>query len=724
MNELPNNLISFAEFELDTVQRKFFRDGEVVPLHSKAFDLLTLLVKNRGRVVSKDEILDSVWEGSFVEESNLLVQISNLRKALGEAKNSPRFLITIPGKGYKFIADIDENDLIIETHSFSELTIEQKEIVSQSQQLPQKTSSSFKWLSLALISLLIFLTLGGIIFWFQSSDKEKGFALGWTDPNRQFPPRQLTAKGNINVAAISPDGTLYAYTNEGGELAGLWVSGISSPQDVEILPLSAINFQGLTFSPDGLHIYYTAREAESPQNSLFRVPTLGGRSEKILSDLCCAPTFSPNGKEIAFIRADTKKKSMVLITANLQTKEEKEITLHSGEIKLNDNGVSWSPDGKKIAVGGIDENTKENGVLLVDVETGKAEKFGEKAWTYVRRVEWLPDGSGLLVNAVEKEFWQERKIWMLEYPGGKAHKITNDLNRYGRETASVSADGTKIIGVMAQTISNIFLGNAENLEQINRITNNAVGKNDGQWNGLTWTTNGKIVFMRFFDKSDTLWVMDEDGTNQKQLTSTGFLDRKPNVTSDNRYVVFYSTRGGSSNIWRVDLDGQNLKQITFDGGNFPSITPDGKWVYYQKDGRIRRISIDGGESVQVTNAASKAVEVSPDGKMFACFYRLKAGEKLKLAVFPIDGGEPIKLFDVPVDLPNEKLRWMPDGKSLVYAFYNSIAWKQNLSGGTPEKFLEFPDEIINGFAWSSDGKKFAIAHGQELRDAVLFSIEK
>ncbi len=342
----------------------------------------------------------------------------------------------------------------------------------------------------------------------------------------------------------------------------------------------------------------------------------------------------------------------------------------------------------------------------------------------MRRIEWIPEGSGLLLNVIEKEFWQERQIWMLEYPSGQARKITNDLNRYGRETVSISNDGTKLVAVSAQTISNIFVSNSDNLTQFNKITNNAVGKNDGQWNSLTFAPDGRIVFMRFFDKSDTIWTMNADGTNAKQLTPSGFLDRKPVVTNDGQLVYFYSNRSGNFNVWRINLDGSDLKQITNDGGLLPSITPDGRWIFYQRGSHIWKISADGGTPSQMTKKPSRGIEVSPDGKMFATFYRPVKEDKLKLAVFPIDGGEPLYLFDSAADLNYEKLRWSPDGASLVYAFYNSTAWKQNLSGGAPEKFLEFPGENINAFAWSPDGKQFAVAHGQELRDVVLFTVEK
>ncbi len=726
MNDQPNRIISFAEFELDTVHRRLLRGGEPVALHGKAFDLLTYLLQNNGRIISKDEILDAVWEGSFVEESNLVVQISALRKALGETKNAPRFLVTVPGKGYKFAADTSENLLMIETHSVSELTIELvEEIDAHWRNLPEKGFSNRKWAAVAGIAVLAILTVGAIGFWrVQKSNEQGSFAFGWTNPQRNIETRQLTAKGNINVAAISPDGTLYAYTNEGSELSGLWVAGINGSQEIEVIPPSPMIFLGLTFSPDGLHIYYVFRDEKNPRGALFRVPVMGGLSEKILTNITRPVTFSPDGKRFAFVRNDSERNQTAIIVTNTNGAEEKEIAVRPKASGFNENGAAWSPDGTKIAIGGKDEKTGEQTVLLAGVKSGEAESFGEKTWIWVRRVEWLPDGSGLFLNVIEKESWQERQIWMIEYPGGKAHKITSDLNRYGGETVSVSSNGTKLIGVSAQTISNIFAGAADNVAQLNKITQNAVGKSDGAFNSLAFTPDGKLVFRRFFDKSDTLWMMDADGKNAKQITPNGSLDRKPAVTNDGRYIVFYSRRSGNWNIWRVNPDGSDLKQITFDGGSSPSVSPDSNWIFYERGGFIWKVPIEGGTPVQMTNKPSKAVEISPDGKMFACFYRLAKDDKLKLAVFTIEGGEPRQIFDVTLDLNYEKLRWTPDGESLVYAFYNSTAWRQRLTGGAPEKFLEFPGEVINSFAWSFDGKQFAVAHGQEVRDVVLFTDEK
>src|SRR5688572_12407575 len=116
---MSNDRVRFAQFELDKTRRRLYRDGERVQLYAKAFDLLEFLVGHSGDVVTKDEILSKVWPDQFVEEANLSVQISALRKALGETKNQPGFLVTVPGVGYKFVGDVETEpeDVVIERHT-------------------------------------------------------------------------------------------------------------------------------------------------------------------------------------------------------------------------------------------------------------------------------------------------------------------------------------------------------------------------------------------------------------------------------------------------------------------------------------------------------------------------------------------------------------------------------------------------------------------------------
>jgi DNA-binding winged helix-turn-helix (wHTH) protein/TolB-like protein len=96
----------FEGFRVDPLNRILLRDGEVVPLTAKVFDLLLVLLKNNGRLVKKDDIMRWVWPQNYVEEGNLTRCVSSLRKALGESPKSHRYIVTVPGYGYKFAAEL------------------------------------------------------------------------------------------------------------------------------------------------------------------------------------------------------------------------------------------------------------------------------------------------------------------------------------------------------------------------------------------------------------------------------------------------------------------------------------------------------------------------------------------------------------------------------------------------------------------------------------------
>src|SRR5665213_180015 len=98
-------MLAFDDFELQPERRRLLQHGEPVALGTRAFDVLLALVERRDQVVTKSELLDLVWPGLVVEENNLQVQISSLRKVLG-----PQAITTIPGRGYRFTAVLGRPD--------------------------------------------------------------------------------------------------------------------------------------------------------------------------------------------------------------------------------------------------------------------------------------------------------------------------------------------------------------------------------------------------------------------------------------------------------------------------------------------------------------------------------------------------------------------------------------------------------------------------------------
>ena len=108
MSLIEKEMYEFGPYSLDPAERVILRGGERLSLTPKVFDTLVCLVRNGGRLLTKDELLKEIWPDTFVEEVNLAVNISTLRKAFGEGPQNARYIATVPGRGYRFVADVQK----------------------------------------------------------------------------------------------------------------------------------------------------------------------------------------------------------------------------------------------------------------------------------------------------------------------------------------------------------------------------------------------------------------------------------------------------------------------------------------------------------------------------------------------------------------------------------------------------------------------------------------
>src|SRR5438093_1666783 len=108
MSQATSPIYEFGAFRLDAVKRLLWREGEMVPLTAKSFETLLALIESRGEILDKDALLNRVWPDTVVEEKNLTISISALRKALGESPQEHRYIVTVPGRGYRFVAEVRE----------------------------------------------------------------------------------------------------------------------------------------------------------------------------------------------------------------------------------------------------------------------------------------------------------------------------------------------------------------------------------------------------------------------------------------------------------------------------------------------------------------------------------------------------------------------------------------------------------------------------------------
>ena len=536
---------------------------------------------------------------------------------------------------------------------------------------------------------------------------------------------RLTTSGKANLAAISPDGKYAVHVASEDGQQSLRVRQVNTTSEVQIVPPAEVRYTGLTFSRDGDFIYYVVSEKNSPFAVLYQVPTLGGTARRLISDVGSNVTFSPDGKRLAFIRNLVEQGEQALMMAGADGSGERRVAARKFPNFLR--SVSWSPDGKNIAcVAGSYVPNYNSYVVVVPAEGGPERHISSQSWFFMGQVAWLPDGSGLILDASElsSASLDASQLWYLSSQSGEARRITNDLNNYSG--VSLTEDSNHLVTVQSENISNIWLISHGETNRAAQLTFGA-SRQDGR-EGIAWAPDGKIVFVSKPSGNDDIWIMNPDGTNQRQLTSNAGINSSPAVSPDGRFIVFTSTRAGALHIWRMDIDGANPRQLTSGSGeDYPQVSPDGKWVVYTLfTGKttLWRVSIEGGAPFPVSDKLTSSPVISPDGKWIASVYREeKPNSPAGIAITPFAGGEPTKILDVPKS-DWGSLRWMPDGRSVSYVVTTggvSNIWSQPLAGGDAKQMTDFKTERIFWFDWSRDGSQIACARGAETDDVILIS---
>jgi serine/threonine protein kinase/Tol biopolymer transport system component len=545
---------------------------------------------------------------------------------------------------------------------------------------------------------------------------------------------RLTTGGKIGNetitggAAISPDGKYVVFWTVEGDKSYLYVQQISTNSLVRIVgPLDG-NYGASTFSRDGEFVFFNGDDKDNVDGALFQVPVLGGQPRKIVNGISSPVTFSPDGKQIAYVHLipATGESSLKVAKAD-GSGLPNVIARRTLPNYFSPDGPSWSPDGRVIAIGAaaLSSGNASSTVVEIPAGGGNERPITPPQWGFVSRVNWLNDGSGLVIALFAGYTSIGSQIWFVSYPDGAARRLTNDLNGYGTISLGVTADSKTIVTVQEDFTRSIWATRPnDEPKQARQISN---GKYEAS---LATLTDGRIVYLNSTGEANEIWIMKNDGSDKRQLTNDGALKDIVSVSPDDRYVVFSSNRSGSFSIWRMDIDGNNQKQLTQEStfATGPVSSADGKWVLFQsfRSGKwaVWKVSIDGGDATKVSDVECSLPAVSPDGKLIACLTpNQKASFRWQIGIMAFEGGPMQKTFDLPSTFGfNAGVRWTPDGRSVSYLWdegNTTNVYAQPIDGGPATALTKFKSDRTTRFAWSHDGKEILLSRGPQTDDVVL-----
>jgi Tol biopolymer transport system component len=409
-------------------------------LSGQPFQVLSILLERPGEVVTREELQRQLWPDTFVDvDHNLNTAINKIREVLGDSAENPRFVETLPRRGYRFIASVEGNG-----------------VATPLAPLATRHESGLRyWASRSAILVgAVLLAATGILIYKRPHDSA---------PPAQRLLTRLTFDEGLQVGATwSPDSRFIAYSSNRGGKFDIWVQQVSGGDPVQITRETGQNWQP-DWSPDGRYIAY---RSEAGDGGLFIVPALGGAGMKRkIASFGYYPRWSADSSQILFQSTQFGWLNRLYV-ANLEGAPPREVlTQLATNSHVTAMSAAWHPDGKRISAlinsgpiptfwtapvaGGAPIKSEIPPELLQQIEEVAADKSKggrayEHEWVLDFKFSWAPSGKAIYF---ERTFRGARNIWRMTVDPQtlRAISIERVTTGPGRDTEfSLSPDGKRL----------------------------------------------------------------------------------------------------------------------------------------------------------------------------------------------------------------------------------------------------------------------------------------
>ncbi len=635
MNKGVAHYYEFGEFRFDLTKRQLSRAGAAVALTPKAVEMLIALLARRGQVVEKDELLELLWPDSIVEEANLTVNMSALRKALGESATHHSYIATVPGRGYKFVAEVNEvAEEDRETGRGGEGARGRQGDATNASLSPAKTFPRLPVplsprLLLAGLALLVVIALGLRYVVFSPEPAARRIV-----PLTSYP-------GLKQQPAFSPDGA---------QIAFVWNGEQEDNSDIYLRQTNAEGLLRLTsdpaaeanpvWSPDGRYIAFL--RAHAAGSGIYLIPSLGGPERKLTdartSDYWQNLDWSPSGKDLVVSDKSSSEGPFGLLLIAVESGERRPLTLPPAP-NLGDGVPHFSPDGKLVAfVRGASFFVGD--IYVVPVAGGEAKRLTfDNRW--LMGLTWTADSQEIVFSSNRGGLLS---LWRVSVAGGAPQA----LPAAGEDALfpAISRQGNHLAYTRWKTDSNIWRIAGPQAEEKDRSPVKLIASTRDDALPQYSPDGQRIAFQSTRSGGEEVWLSDSEGRNQIQLTSLkGAPGGAPRWSPDGRRIVFDGRLEGHGDIFVINVEGGIPRRLTSEASEdiLPSWSRDGHWIYFTSNRsggqQVWKIPAEGGPAIQITQQGGFEAFESPDGKYL---YYHKANAIWRVAA---QGGEETRLVE-------------------------------------------------------------------------------